>query len=145
MATRSLVTHFEFLMASSFVDGVISSTNSGQALSRTAKGSPIRRWVQREIFGPLVQVGALRDNALSDAGFKLMSHYLIVRVLGLKKKKVSIFRDQGRISYTGIKGFLTRTLSRSQSRRMFTSTGGMRTNLQPARPHSFVQITRASM
>jgi hypothetical protein len=47
------------------------------------------------------------------------------------------------IFHNGINGFLTCALDLSQSCRMLRSTGGMRTNSQPAAPHFRVQRTRA--
>ena len=47
------------------------------------------------------------------------------------------------VSHNGINGFLTRPLDLSQSCRILRSTGGMRTNSQPAAPSCWVQRTRA--
>src|SRR6266567_9029150 len=83
-----VVGQFEFLMASSLVDGVIPSTSSGQALSvavlqaeRRAcpepDGEGISRYdavCHRRSLGPLVKTRALRDDALRDSEFKL-GHY----------------------------------------------------------------------
>ncbi len=69
MCKNQVVGQFEFLMASSLVDGVIPSTGSGQALSVAVLQA--ERRISRydavchgRSLGPLEKTRALRDDAL---------------------------------------------------------------------------------